>query len=65
MPNKVTTRCPLCGTEVEVHEHNMVTRTDALLGHIFAEHGSRWRPATPLEGPPLPRGLKVRWPGLK
>lgn len=61
----ITVRCPLCKEQIEIHGYNMVTRTDALLGHIVSEHGARVRPAAPWEGPPLPRGLNVRWPGRK
>ena len=58
----VTVECPLCNVTVEVPEYNAVGRTDALLGHIITVHGSEARPATPMEGPPLPRGLGIKWP---
>jgi hypothetical protein len=61
----VTTRCPICDATIEIPEYNMVTKTDALIGHIVEKHGCHVRPATPLEGPPLPRGLNIRWPGRK
>lgn len=65
MPGPVTVECPLCGKEVLIPGYDAVTRTDALMGHIVTEHVSKVRPATPVEGPPLPRGLNVRWPWKK
>lgn len=61
----VTVKCPLCGDEVEVPEYDSMTRTDALLGHIASAHAVKILPATPTEGPPLPRGLKITWPWKK
>ncbi len=60
-----TVECPLCGESVEIPEYNKVTRSDALVAHIASEHISAIRPATPREGPPLPRGWGVRWPWKK
>jgi len=61
----VTVECPLCGKSVPIPEYNLITRTDALAGHIVTEHVSKIRPATPGEGPPLPRALGIRWPWRK
>ncbi len=58
----VTVTCPLCGETLEVTEWDAVTKTDVLVGHIAVEHGSKVRPSTPDEGPPLPRVLHIRWP---
>lgn len=60
-----TVECPLCGKTVPIPGYDAITRTDALAGHIATEHVSKIRPATPLEGPPLPRGLGIRWPWMK
>lgn len=61
----VTVECPFCGKKIEVPEYDNITRSDALIGHIATEHISAIRPAAPYEGPPLPRGLDVRWPWKK
>ncbi len=58
---KTTVRCLLC-EEVLVGEIDSLTRTDILMGHVVGAHGGRARPASPIEGPPLPRGLGIRWP---
>jgi len=58
----VTVSCPICGEVITVPEWDTISRTDALVGHIVTVHGGQARPATPLEGPPLPRGLGVKWP---
>ena len=58
----VTVHCPLCDKSVEISEYNMLTRTDALVGHIAAEHVGKIMPPLPSEGPPLPKVLKIRWP---
>jgi len=60
-----TVECPLCGKPVEIPEYNKVTRSDALVAHIASEHISAIRPATPNEGPPLPRALNIKWPWVK
>ena len=61
---KTTVRCPLCGVLVP-GVVDTLTRTDILMGHIISEHGFKARPASPMEGPPLPRGLGIRWPWRK
>jgi len=61
----ITVECPLCHKLVELPEWDNITRSDALAGHLVSVHGSKARPATPLEGPPLPRGLQIRWPWRK
>jgi len=61
----VTVTCPLCGDSVPIPEYNSISRTDVLAGHIVTEHVSQIRPATPTEGPPLPRGGGIRWPWRK
>ena len=58
----VTVVCPLCDKPVEIAEYNKITRTDALVGHIAAEHVSKIMPPLPSEGPPLPKVLNIRWP---
>ena len=62
---EITVTCPLCNAVVEVPEYDKLTRTDALIAHIITSHASQLRPATPLEGPPLPWGLNIRWPWKK
>jgi len=57
----VTVSCPICGEVITVTEWDTVSRTDALIGHIVKSHGAQVRPSTPLEGPPLPRGLGIKW----
>lgn len=61
----VTVECPLCGEVVEVPEYDSITRTDALVGHIVTKHASRALPMPPTQGPPLPKGLNLRWPWKK
>ena len=61
----VTVKCPLCDDVLEVPDYDSVTRSDILSGHIATKHISRIRPATPGEGPPLPRGLGIKWPWRK
>ena len=61
----VTVECPICGKTVQIPGYDAITKTDALVGHIATEHTSQLLPTTPLKGPPLPRGLKVRWPWSK
>ncbi len=58
----ITVRCPLCDKSIEISEYNMLTRTDALVGHIAAEHVGKIMPPLPSEGPPLPKVLNIRWP---
>ena len=58
----VTVDCPLCNKPVEIIEYNKITRTDALVGHIAAEHVGKIMPPLPSEGPPLPKVLNIRWP---
>lgn len=58
----VTVECPLCGKAVEIPEYNDINRTDALVGHIAAEHIGKIMPPLPSEGPPLPKVLNIRWP---
>jgi len=58
----VTVECPLCGKPVDVPEYNAVSRSDALMGHIATYHVSRIMPTPPSKGPPLPKGLDIRWP---
>ncbi len=58
---KTTVVCPLCKEEIP-GVVDKITRSDVLMGHLVTVHGSQARPATPLEGPPLPRGLGIRWP---
>lgn len=57
-----TVPCPICGDIVEIPDYDRVTKTDALVAHIALKHGSGIRPATPDEGPPLPRSLHIKWP---
>jgi hypothetical protein len=64
MAIKTSLHCPLCGNLIEGYV-NDVTKTDLLMGHIATEHVSKIRPASPKEGPPLPRGLNIRWPWSK
>ncbi len=61
---KTDVRCPLCNAVIP-GEVDDLARTDILIGHLASYHGSKVRPATPLEGPPLPRGLNIRWPWSK
>lgn len=61
---KTTVRCPLCGDEVP-GVVDALSRTDILMGHIVSVHGGQIRPASVTEGPPLPRGLGIRWPWKK
>jgi len=61
----ITVHCPLCDKPVEVTEYNMLTRTDALVGHIAAAHVGKIMPPLPSEGPPLPKGLNIKWPWSK
>ena len=61
----VTVECPLCGKSVDVPEYNAITRSDALVGHIAAEHVGKIMPPPPSEGPPLPKVLNIRWPWKK
>ncbi len=61
---KTTVICPLCSREIPGVVDDL-TRTDVLMGHIVTEHVIQLRPATPTEGPPLPRGLNVKWPWRK
>jgi hypothetical protein len=58
----VTVSCPICGEVITLTEFDTVSRTDALMGHIVKIHGGQARPATPYEGPPLPRALRIKWP---
>lgn len=57
----VTVECPLCGKAVEIPEYDLITRSDALMGHIVAGHIGKVMPPMPDEGPPLPKFLRVRW----
>ena len=57
--------CPLCDETIQIPKYNAITRSDALAGHMVTTHVSQVRPATPLEGPPLPRWLHVHWPWKK
>jgi len=61
----VTVECPFCGEVIEVPEYNTITRSDALIGHIATHHVSRIMPSPPKKGPPLPKGLKIKWPWRK
>ena len=54
--------CPLCGDTIH-GEVDSITRSDILMGHLVERHASKIRPSHPKEGPPLPRGLNIRWPG--
>jgi len=65
MEKVVTVQCPLCHDAVEIPEYDRITRTDALAGHFVTAHLSQLRPASPKEGPPLPRGRGIKWPGKK
>jgi len=59
---KTSVVCPLCGDTIH-GEVNDITRSDILMGHLALRHVSKIRPSHPKEGPPLPRGLKIRWLG--
>ena len=59
----VTVECPLCGQKIEILEYDSISRSDALVGHIAAAHIGKIMPPLPNEGPPLPRGLGIKWPG--
>lgn len=65
MATVVTVKCPLCGKPIEISEYNMLTRSDALVGHIAAQHVGKIMPPLPSEGPPLPKALNIRWPWSK
>lgn len=60
MAIKTSLRCPLCNALIEGYV-NGNTKSDLLLGHLTDKHG----PASPIDGPPLPRGLNIRWPWRK
>jgi hypothetical protein len=64
MAIKTSLHCPLCG-DLIVGGVNAVTKSDLLMGHLVEKHGSKIRPASPKEGPPLPRGWNIRWPWHK
>jgi len=55
--------CPLCGDTIH-GEVDSITRSDILMGHLVERHASKIRPSHPKEGPPLPRGLGIKWPHL-
>ncbi len=40
LPQVVTVECPICHKEVEVHQHNAMSRSEALNQHIKKEHTS-------------------------
>ena len=58
----VIVKCPLCGDTVQIPDYDAITRSDALVGHIATYHASGVMPASPHIGPPLPKGLNLRWP---
>ena len=38
---RVTVKCPICGKEIKIPEHDSITRSEALKKHIEAEHSRR------------------------
>jgi hypothetical protein len=57
MAIKTSLHCPLCNDLIEGYI-NGNTKSDLLLQHLADKHG----PASPKDGPPLPRGLNIKWP---